>query len=127
MLSYFPFAGLGRVLGSGRLYCKRRSKQRVGADSISNWFRRNHQRYFTTALIWLLFLVKSFSCFVFPDGPSTDKDSEEKKKESASSSQNSPEAREERCLILHKYTNNLTQCKLGKLGTLNYLVQICHI
>ncbi|EMP31782.1 Transcription elongation factor A protein 1 [Chelonia mydas] len=30
-----------------------------------------------------------------PDGPSTDKDSEDKKKEPASSSQNSPEAREE--------------------------------
>lgn len=32
----------------------------------------------------------------FADGPSTDKDSEEKKKEPAISSQNSPEAREER-------------------------------
>lgn len=106
-----PFAGLAKVLGSGRLYCKRRSKQRVGADSISNWFGRNHQRYFTTALNRLLFLSKSFSCFVFPDGPSTDKDSEEKKKEPASSSQNSPEAREERCKILHGCTNDFTQYK----------------
>lgn len=38
----FSISCVGRVLGSGRLYCRRRSKQRVGADSISNWFRRNH-------------------------------------------------------------------------------------
>ncbi|OXB56288.1 hypothetical protein ASZ78_015620 [Callipepla squamata] len=39
-------------------------------------------------------LIKSWKKLL--DGPSTDKDSEEKKKEPASSSQNSPEAREER-------------------------------
>ncbi|NXS56109.1 TCEA1 protein, partial [Brachypteracias leptosomus] len=38
-------------------------------------------------------LIKSWKKLL--DGPSTDKDSEEKKKEPASSSQNSPEAREE--------------------------------
>lgn len=81
-----------------KLYCKREINQRVGADSTSNWLGRNYQRYCTTAVNRLL--SESFSCFVFPDGPSTDKDSEEKKKEPASSSQNSPEAREERYLNL---------------------------
>ncbi|NXJ81220.1 TCEA1 protein, partial [Trogon melanurus] len=51
-------------------------------------------------------LIKSWKKLL--DGPSTDKDSEEKKKEPASSSQNSPEAREKKCLILHDYTDNLT-------------------
>lgn len=89
---------VGKGVRGGKLYCKRESNQRVRADSTSNWLGRNYQRYSTTAFNWLL--CKSFSCFVFPDGPSTDKDSEEKKKEPASSSQNSPEAREERYLIL---------------------------
>jgi hypothetical protein len=42
--------------------------------------------------------VKGFP--TFSDGPSTDKDPEEKKKESAMPSQNSPEAREERYFTL---------------------------
>lgn len=98
MLTYISFAGLVRVLRVESCFSKRRSNQRAGADSISNWFRRNHQGYSATVLNQLL--SKSFSCFVFPDGPSTDKDSEEKKKEPASSSQNSPEAREERYVAL---------------------------
>lgn len=36
----------------------------------------------------------------FSDGPSTDKDPEEKKKDTAITSQNSPEAREERYFAL---------------------------
>ncbi|KQK84646.1 Transcription elongation factor A protein 1 [Amazona aestiva] len=51
-------------------------------------------------------LIKSWKKLL--DGPSTDKDSEEKKKEPASSSQNSPEAREERCEVLRDYTNDLS-------------------
>lgn len=38
--------------------------------------------------------------FIFSDGPSTDKDTEEKKKEPLITSQNSPEAREERYFTL---------------------------
>lgn len=39
----------------------------------------------------------------FSDGPSTDKDPEEKKKDAAVTSQNSPEAREERYFAVWKF------------------------
>jgi hypothetical protein len=52
---------------------------------------------YSTLIVFIFNKSRLFRNLInFSDGPSTDKDPEEKKKEPAISSQNSPEAREER-------------------------------
>lgn len=59
-------------------------------------------QYILVVCIFLIALT-FYEYYKFLDGPSTEKDSEEKKKESAVTSQNSPEAREERYFTLRKF------------------------